>query len=191
MPTAVLHTLFALALLATRPTAPGVPTASTLLAEKDALSWVGAPLGGTFASDEPASVENGHDHRTTRAWLPRGYDLANADAPPARGALLTLHDFRDAQTAEGLFEHLHESAAEFVAPGGPFEGHALADVEGVGDAAFLRRGPLPREGGAVTLAVFTFRHGGVLGQLTLWSAAATADTLGVSAGRTLVARLNR
>lgn len=165
------------------------PTATTLLTEKDALAWAGAPLGGAFERDQPATPENGHDHTTVRAFVPKGYDFATAEAPPARGVLLTVHAFRADDDARSMFEHLRESAAQFVEPGGPFEGHAFADVDSLGDQAFVRSGVLTGDGAPPHLAVLTLRRGAVVAQLQLWRPGEDADKFAMTAGRALVARL--
>lgn len=180
-----------LSLALSAPAAPATPDATALLSERDALAWVGGPLGGTFESATPPTAENGRDHTTVRGWFPRGWDPRTAEAPPARGVMLTLHAMPDAESAGAFLatmRDLHRERAEAAAP--ESGATTFTALDSLGAEAFVLAESVPVKGGRpVGVATLMVARGRTVLQLQIWRAEGSASETALRAARVLAARL--
>ena len=149
---------------------------------QDAATLVGGPVPANERAEMKATAENGYDHTTVCGWFPQGYRLATANAPPPRGAQLTLHEMRTPAEAQAFHENI-TAMMEEAARASPQAG-TFTPAAGVGDAAVLQQQKL----GGVHLATVRFLKGNVAAQLQVWQADGPPGDAAIVAARRIAAR---
>jgi len=144
--------------------AAGAPPACTALTEKEALALVGGPLGAVSREQVKPTAENGHDVADGCGYFPKGYDFAQADGPPERGIMVTLHSMPDGEAAKRFYNQMFKMAGMSV---GAQPGVSIAPVSGLGEGAYLQLMTLDSKP-PVRLANIGFYKGGVMGLMQVW-----------------------
>lgn len=165
--------------------------ACDLMNEKEAIALVGGPLGEVFKEEELPTIENGHDHNSVCGFFPKGYKIQDADRPPERGLLFTLHAMQTDAAAKHFYEHVLASKRDMAKiAGSPSSGDRITPLRGMGEAAFLVETKIMGEPDSYySVATMYFLKGSVMGQVQVWKKAGSPMEIAEIAVKKVLAKL--
>jgi hypothetical protein len=160
------------------------PNPCALLSEADAIKLLGGTLGEVSRAEGKPTAENGNDHQRSCGYFPKGYFLDKADAPPARGILVTFHTMLNNADAKRYYEGvlgMHKKIAQSQG------GAQVTPVSGIAEGAYLKPVTLPNSPSKIV--TLTFLKANSMVQIQVWKNAAPVDDIARAAAKQVVAKM--